>query len=201
MGNMDCASPRFWTAGPRHEAPAMHDSVRSWIRSSAISKHLSGTQPNCGLASCPGTPSLWRRVWRKQGGASLQGVYYCQPECIEAALIEQLRHLERLTPKRHNGGHRGAPSENGLRSWVSRASRMSPRRWACSGATRSRPHSRLGSSHHLRRSHCRSWKHGRCCHCNMRLQLRRSIWPVAGEPIMPRCTPSSRSSDAARKRA
>ncbi|HUM04911.1 MAG TPA: hypothetical protein VLT90_05580 [Terriglobales bacterium] len=53
---------------------------------------------NCGLASCSGRTSLWKRIRRHHSGAFLQGVYYCQPECVSAALTRVLTQLERRTP-------------------------------------------------------------------------------------------------------
>ena len=44
----------------------------------------------CGLVSCSGTKSPWTRIWRPPAGAFLQGVFYCQPKCLETALIAQL---------------------------------------------------------------------------------------------------------------
>jgi len=77
----------------------MQDPVRPLIWRNAIRKRWSGTEPVCELLSCSGTRSLWQRVWRRQTGVFLQGMYYCQPQCVETALSEQLRRLERSTPK------------------------------------------------------------------------------------------------------
>ncbi len=41
---------------------------------------------------------MWKRVWRRQGGMFLQGVYYCRPQCLETALVAQLSRLHALAP-------------------------------------------------------------------------------------------------------
>ncbi len=56
------------------------------------------TRHKCGLVSCSGPKSPWSRVWRRQSGAFLQEVFYCQPLCIETALIAQLSRLHALAP-------------------------------------------------------------------------------------------------------
>jgi hypothetical protein len=52
----------------------------------------------CGLVSCSGTKSPWNRIWRPPAGAFLQGVFYCQPKCLQTALIEQLTRLYPSAP-------------------------------------------------------------------------------------------------------
>jgi hypothetical protein len=54
------------------------------------------TQAQCGLPSCSGSKSLWQRVWRGRNGSFLQGLFYCQPRCLEVALAGQLQRLEAL---------------------------------------------------------------------------------------------------------
>jgi hypothetical protein len=48
--------------------------------------------------SCSGNKSPWTRIWRPPAGAFLQGVFYCQPKCLETALIEQLARLYPSAP-------------------------------------------------------------------------------------------------------
>ncbi len=55
-------------------------------------------RPVCGLASCLGPPQLWHRISRPAVGARLQGVYYCQPRCLEIALNAELSRLQSVHP-------------------------------------------------------------------------------------------------------
>jgi len=55
-------------------------------------------QPPCGLASCSRSRSLWRQLWRRQSGTFLDGTYYCRPQCLETALIDQFARFEALSP-------------------------------------------------------------------------------------------------------
>jgi hypothetical protein len=61
---------------------------------------LDSSQPPCALPSCSGPQSLWERFrdGRRPNGTFLQGVYYCQPQCLEAALISQLSRLRVIAP-------------------------------------------------------------------------------------------------------
>ena len=52
----------------------------------------------CGLVSCSGNKSPWTHIWRPPAGAFLQGVFYCQPKCLETALIAQLARLYPSAP-------------------------------------------------------------------------------------------------------
>ena len=52
----------------------------------------------CGLVSCPSPKSPWTRICRPRTGTLLQGVYYCQPKCLETALIAQLARLYPWAP-------------------------------------------------------------------------------------------------------
>ncbi len=61
-------------------------------------KRWEETRPGCGLISCSGPKSPWSRVWRYRSGTFLQGVFYCQPQCLETALIAQLARLRALPP-------------------------------------------------------------------------------------------------------
>jgi Type II secretion system (T2SS), protein E, N-terminal domain len=56
------------------------------------------TQAKCELLSCTGSSSLWQRIWHGSNGFFLQGLFYCQPQCLEAALAGQLQRLEALAP-------------------------------------------------------------------------------------------------------
>src|SRR6266436_8317170 len=62
-----------------------------------IKRHnFESSQSSCALVSCSSARSLWQRIHRRQG-AFLDGAFYCQPECLETALISQLSRL-RVTP-------------------------------------------------------------------------------------------------------
>jgi hypothetical protein len=61
-------------------------------------KRWQGATPGCGLPTCPGTQSLWHRMLRRQSGISLDGVYYCRPQCLESALVVQFARLQSLSP-------------------------------------------------------------------------------------------------------
>ena len=76
----------------------MRDLFKSahWTR--RLDKKWNGTPPGCGLATCPGTQSLWHRVLRRQNGISLEGVHYCGPQCMESALVVQFARLQALSP-------------------------------------------------------------------------------------------------------
>jgi len=59
-----------------------------------IKRHnLESSQPPCALASCSGPQSLWQRLRCRPNGTFLQGVFYCQPQCLETALTGQLSRL------------------------------------------------------------------------------------------------------------
>jgi len=55
-------------------------------------------RPGCGLISCSGPQTFWQRLRRRRTGTLLQGVFYCQPECLETALTAQLSRLHVLAP-------------------------------------------------------------------------------------------------------
>ncbi len=55
------------------------------------------SQPLCALVSCSRPQSLWQRLRHRPNGTFLQGVFYCQPQCLETALVGQLSRL-RVTP-------------------------------------------------------------------------------------------------------
>ncbi len=63
-----------------------------------IKRHnLKSSQPPCALVSCSGARSLWQRLHRRQG-TFLQGAFYCQPQCLETALLSQLSRLRGMAP-------------------------------------------------------------------------------------------------------
>ena len=58
------------------------------------------SEPPCSLPSCSGPQSLWQRFRRRHrpNGTFLQGAFYCQPQCLETALINQLSRLRVIAP-------------------------------------------------------------------------------------------------------
>src|SRR4030081_1616396 len=62
-----------------------------------IKRHnFKSAQSPCALVSCTGSRPLWQRLRRQ--GAFLQGAFYCQPQCLEIALISQLSRLRVIAP-------------------------------------------------------------------------------------------------------
>jgi hypothetical protein len=68
----------------------------NWIRR----HNLEPSQPPCALASCSGPQSLWQRFRHRHrpNGTFLQGAFYCQPQCLETALTNQLSRLRVMAP-------------------------------------------------------------------------------------------------------
>ncbi len=68
----------------------------NWIKR----HHLEPAKPACALASCSRPQSLWHRLrdHHRPNGTFLQGVFYCQPQCLETALIRQLSRLRIMAP-------------------------------------------------------------------------------------------------------
>jgi hypothetical protein len=68
----------------------------NWIKR----RRLQTAEPPCALASCPGPQSLWQRFQKRHrpNGTFLQEVFYCQPQCLETALLGQLSRLRVLAP-------------------------------------------------------------------------------------------------------
>ena len=54
----------------------------------------------CALASCSGMQTFWQRFQQRHrpNGTFLQGNFYCQPECLETALVGQLSRLRVAAP-------------------------------------------------------------------------------------------------------
>src|SRR5271166_6027438 len=67
-----------------------------------IKRHrLESSGPACALASCAATQSLWERFRSRHrpSGTFLQGVFYCRPQCLEAALLGQLSRMRIMSPR------------------------------------------------------------------------------------------------------
>lgn len=54
-----------------------------------------GLLPVCGNPACPGRGSLWRAISNRRLGILFQNKWYCQADCLEQVLNEQ---IERLVP-------------------------------------------------------------------------------------------------------
>jgi hypothetical protein len=67
-----------------------------WTRS--LGKRLEEAMPGCGLTTCAGAKTVWHRMWKRQGGISMEGVHYCRPQCLEGALAGYLARLQSLSP-------------------------------------------------------------------------------------------------------
>lgn len=64
-----------------------------------IKRHkIEASEPLCALASCTRPHSVWHRLRHRPSGTLLQGVFYCQPQCLETALIGQLSRLRVTAP-------------------------------------------------------------------------------------------------------
>jgi Type II secretion system (T2SS), protein E, N-terminal domain len=68
----------------------------NWIKR----RNLDSSEPACALACCSGPQSLWQRFRKRHrpNGTFLQGAFYCQPQCLETALIGQLSRLRVTAP-------------------------------------------------------------------------------------------------------
>jgi hypothetical protein len=66
----------------------------NWIKR----RKVESSEPPCALASCTRPHSLWHRLRHRPSGTFLQGVFYCQPQCLETALIGQLSRLRVTAP-------------------------------------------------------------------------------------------------------
>ncbi|MGO8985751.1 MAG: hypothetical protein ACLPHI_08515 [Terriglobales bacterium] len=62
-------------------------------------RKLEAADPACALA-CGGPQSLWQRFRQRHRpcGTFLQGVFYCQPRCLETALVGHLSRLRTMAP-------------------------------------------------------------------------------------------------------
>jgi len=72
-----------------------------WFNSSWFKRHFAGSAEHaCALATCSRPHSLWRRIKQhcRPGGTFLQGIFYCQPRCLDTALMEQLSRLRGMPP-------------------------------------------------------------------------------------------------------
>ena len=66
----------------------------NWIKRQKVES----SEPPCALASCTRRHSLWHRLRHRPTGTLLQGAFYCQPQCLDTALIGQLSRLRVTTP-------------------------------------------------------------------------------------------------------
>jgi hypothetical protein len=66
--------------------------------SADLRKHWNQAQQRCGLVSCMRKNSLWQSVLAYRSGTSLDGIFYCSHDCLEAALASHLSRLMSLAP-------------------------------------------------------------------------------------------------------
>jgi Type II secretion system (T2SS), protein E, N-terminal domain len=70
----------------------------SWSANWVNGRKLGRSEPLCALVSCTRSKSLWYRLRHRPNGAFLQGNFYCQPQCLEAALLSHLSRLRTIAP-------------------------------------------------------------------------------------------------------
>jgi hypothetical protein len=61
-------------------------------------KRLEETHSECGLVGCSGPKTRWARFLHHRSGTYLQGMFYCQRQCLETALTAQLARLHAIAP-------------------------------------------------------------------------------------------------------
>ena len=71
-----------------------------WYANWTKRHNLEPSQPPCSLVSCTRSQSYWQRLRdrHRPNGTVLQGAFYCQPQCLETALINQLSRLRLMVP-------------------------------------------------------------------------------------------------------
>src|SRR5271165_532988 len=72
----------------------------SWSVNWITRRNFQSSAPACALPSCSGPQSLWQRFRQRHrpNGTFLQGAFYCQPQCLETALTNQLSRLRAMAP-------------------------------------------------------------------------------------------------------
>jgi len=72
----------------------------TWYANWTKRHNLETSQPPCSLVSCTRSQSYWQRLRdrHRPNGTVLQGAFYCQPQCLETALINQLSRLRLMVP-------------------------------------------------------------------------------------------------------
>lgn len=64
-----------------------------------IDRHrLSSSGVACALPGCAGPKNIWQRLRSRRLGTFIDGKFYCQPKCLERAVIEQISRLRTWTP-------------------------------------------------------------------------------------------------------
>ncbi|MGA9526957.1 MAG: hypothetical protein WBS24_02445 [Terriglobales bacterium] len=81
----------------------MSDFLKHIARPVAWIQRRSASKPECALAACPGLPPLWRRLLRPHTGICFHGQFYCQPECLQTALLGQMSRLHSMAPSARPG--------------------------------------------------------------------------------------------------
>jgi Type II secretion system (T2SS), protein E, N-terminal domain len=68
----------------------------SWSRTWIKRDHLAPKAP-CASPSCTKPKTLWQRIHAHRAGTFLDDKFYCQPQCLERALIAQISRLSSIT--------------------------------------------------------------------------------------------------------
>jgi hypothetical protein len=73
---------------------------RTWLTNWTKRYSSKSSQPICALDTCMRAQSVWQRLRdrNRPNGTLLQGAFYCQPGCLEVALVNQLSRLRVLAP-------------------------------------------------------------------------------------------------------
>ncbi len=71
-----------------------------WFANWTKRHNLETSQPPCALVSCTRSQSYWQRLRdrHRPNGTFLQGAFYCQPQCLETALLNQISRLRLMAP-------------------------------------------------------------------------------------------------------
>ncbi|MGA3089079.1 MAG: hypothetical protein ABSD75_10730 [Terriglobales bacterium] len=73
---------------------------KTWVATWTKRNHPQSQSPVCALVSCSRSQSRWQRFRdrHRPNGTFLEGAFYCHPQCLDTALINQLSHLRGVTP-------------------------------------------------------------------------------------------------------
>lgn len=72
--------------------------LRPLMQSSIFDHHRS--RRVCGLVTCAAPKTIWQRIFQRRTGTLLQGVFYCQPGCLQTAFNVELSRLHMLSSAR-----------------------------------------------------------------------------------------------------
>ncbi len=69
----------------------------AWIKR----HHVESKVPGCASQACAGPQSVWQRLRSRRTGTFLDEKFYCQPRCLETALVTQLSRLRAMVQPVH----------------------------------------------------------------------------------------------------